>query len=150
MQLVIFDWGSTLFNSEEDALFSETKPTLEYLHSKGFSMAIVSLATAGPTKIEERLNIIKQEKLEKYFESIKFNISNKDQMYQDTLTELKVDPADVVIVDDRVVRGISWGNAHGCKTVWLRQGRFANELPNEFTGEPEYVIHTIGELSSVL
>ena len=150
MKLVIFDWGRTLYNPEEEALYQDTKPTLEYLQSKGFKMAIVSLATKGSAKIEERRRIIKQEGLEQYFESILFNVADKASMYQATLQELKVKPSEVTIVDDRMIRGIKWGNSSGCDTIWIQQGRFANELPDELTGLPKHTISSIGELRSIL
>jgi FMN phosphatase YigB (HAD superfamily) len=119
MKLIIFDWGRTLYNPETEALFPETKEILEYLLEKKYILAVVALATAGQTKIDERLKIIEKENLTKYFRSIKFAVENKDKMYEDTLQELSVLPRDTVIVDDRVRRGIRWGNNKGCTTVWV-------------------------------
>jgi FMN phosphatase YigB (HAD superfamily) len=150
MKLVIFDWGRTLYNPEVHGLFPDTRVTLEYLKESGYNLAIVSLATAGHAQIEERLEIIKEENLQPLFHSIKFDISDKDAMYVDTVQELHVDPADTIIVDDRVVRGIAWGILHGCKTIWVQSGKFAGELPNEKTGYPDHTVTTIGELRNIL
>jgi len=150
MKLVIFDWGRTLYDPETGSLFPETLQTLDYLKSKGYMLAIVALATAGASKIKERLAIIKEEKLVPYFVSVKFDVKNKDKMYSDTLSEFKILPNETVIVDDRVIRGIMWGNANGCKTIWVQNGKFSNELPDDKTGVPSHTIRSIKELWTIL
>ena len=149
MKLVIFDWGSTLYNNETKALFEETKGTLAYLKERGYTLTIVSLATAGQERINERLQIIEQEHLRQYFDNIKFDVANKDAMYEATLRELHARPEDTTIVDDRVLRGIAWGNAHGCTTIWIQKGKFAGELPDENAGTPNHTITSIGELKGI-
>ena len=150
MKAVIFDWGRTLYNPEEGALFSDTKSVLEYLKLKNYILAIVALATAGQSKITERMSIIEKENLALYFVSIKFDIENKDKMYEETLFELGLKHEDVFIVDDRVMRGITWGNKNGCKTIWVQNGKFANELPDEHSGNPSHTITSIIQLRDVL
>ena len=150
MKLIIFDWGRTLYDPEREMLYTDTKPTLECLQSKGYTTAIVTLATKGPEIIKERLKIIAQEDLEQYFVSIKFDMTDKDKMYAETLQELEVEPSDVTIVDDRVIRGIAWGNRHGCTTIWVRQGKFAREFPTAATGEPDHIIQSLGSLMTIL
>jgi FMN phosphatase YigB (HAD superfamily) len=150
MKLIIFDWGRTLYDPETGALFPETKPLLTYLQEREYTLAIVALATAGQSKIDERLEIIKNENLSQYFVSIKFAVEDKDKMYVETLHELEVKPGDVVIVDDRVQRGVRWGNENGHTTVWVKRGKFAHEVPDDTTGEPTYIISSIGELGKIL
>lgn len=150
MKLVIFDWGRTLYDPETNALFAETRSTLEYLKERGYALAIVALATAGQAKIIERQEIIKQEKLEPFFDSIKFAVADKGAMYVTTLQEQHVKPADTTIVDDRVTRGIAWGVAHGCRTIWVQSGKFAHELPTLETGNPNFTVTSIGELRTIL
>jgi FMN phosphatase YigB (HAD superfamily) len=150
MKLIIFDWGGTLYDPETTALFPETKPVLEALHAQGFTLAIVALATKGKAMIEEQQRIIEQEKLTPFFASIKFDVDNKEQMYFDTIQELSISPHETMIVDDRVMRGIVWGNTHGCTTVWVKHGKFADELPTRKTGEPDHTIASLSELQSIL
>ena len=52
----------------------------------------------------------------------------------------------VAVVDDRVVRGVAWGNRHGAVTAWRRNGPFRAELPDAATGAPP---DTIGRLRAV-
>lgn len=150
MKLVILDWGRTLYNPESGALFADTRRVLQELKGRACTLAIVALATAGQEKIEARKRIIVEEDIEHYFRCIKFDIENKDQMYVDTLRELGASTQETTIVDDRVARGIQWGNIHGCATVWVQNGKFAGELPNETTGQPTHTIRSIGELPTVV
>lgn len=150
MKLFIFDWGRTLYDVDAGFLFPETKTILEELKTQGHMLAIVSLASAGPSAIVERKRVIEDEQLSPYFASIKFDVENKDRMYADTLRELEIPAVDTVIVDDRMVRGIQWGNANGCTTVWLKKGKFSDEPPDDQTGAPTHIITSIGELLSVV
>ncbi len=145
IKLIIFDWGRTLYDPETGNLFPDTKSVLNHLSSK-YSLAIVALATAGRKKVEERLCIIKDEKLEKYFDSILFDQFDKDNLYKKTLKVLDVQPEETVIVDDRVVRGVRWGNKNGAVTIWFQNGKFKNELPNNETGKPDYIIKNLSEI----
>lgn len=150
MKFIIFDWGRTLYDPEKGELFPDTRPTLEYLKSEGHTLSIVALATAGQAKIDERMQIIEEEKLFPYFATVKFDVADKDRMYEDTLRELDIASADTAIVDDRVIRGIKWGNQHGCQTIWVKNGKFKDELPDEETGNPTHIITSVGELRAIL
>lgn len=146
-KVLIFDWGRTLYDHENERLFPETKEVLEYL-SKKYTLAIVSLATNG--NIAKRWKIIIENDLGKYFESILFDPEDKDRLYEITLTTLNVKPQEVIIVDDRTRRGIKWGNNHDTVTIWLKKGMYSIEEPNEETGEPTYIIENLAELKRLL
>ena len=147
-KLVIFDWGRTLFNPETSKLFPDTVEVLECLSQK-YTLAIVALATAGEEKIQERLQFIKENDLERYFASILFDVSDKDSLYVKTLKDLNITSEETVIIDDRVLRGVDWGNKNGATTVWFQNGKFANELPNNNTGEPDYIVHSLLEIKDI-
>ncbi|MEK7551070.1 MAG: HAD hydrolase-like protein [Patescibacteria group bacterium] len=140
---IIFDWGRTLYDNEKEFLFSETKDVLDYL-SKKYNLAIVSLATDG--NFEKRWKIIKNYDLEKYFKSILFTQDNKDKLYIETLKKMNLNPKEIIIIDDRVIRGIAWGNKRGAKTIWIKKGKFSNELPTKVTGIPTYTITNLKDL----
>jgi FMN phosphatase YigB (HAD superfamily) len=144
-KLIVFDWGRTLYDPETEKLFPDTIEVLERLSQK-YTLAIVALATAGEKKIKERLQIIKENNLEQYFTSILFDVKDKDIMYVKTLKDLKFKPKEVIIVDDRIIRGIKWGNKNGAPTIWFQNGKFKDELPNEYTGEPTYTIHSLSDI----
>ncbi|MDD5050524.1 MAG: HAD hydrolase-like protein [Candidatus Pacebacteria bacterium] len=145
---IIFDWGRTLYDAENADLFPDTIEILEYLKNK-YRLAIVSLAKKDGD-IERRKAIVKEKDLEKYFEYIAFTDEDKDALYEKTVHQFKMKPEKTVIIDDRMFRGIQWGNKFGATTIWLQKGKFENELANEETGLPTFTIKNLKELRTIL
>lgn len=143
---IMFDWGRTLYDSENQALFPETERVLQ-LFSTLYLLIIVSLTSDG--NIEKRMQLLRACGIEKYFTAIYFAQKDKDALYVTALSHLGLPAEEVAIVDDRVVRGIRWGNACGATTIWLRRGKFMDEKPNEETGEPTYIISNLEEVCSL-
>ncbi len=143
IKLIIFDWGRTLYDNDNNRLFPESIQILDTL-SKKYQLAICSLAKDGNS--ERRWNVFRENNLEKYFTSILFTQDDKDKLYQETVSKLAINPKHILIVDDRIIRGIAWGNKHKTKTVWVKQGKFSQELPTEETGKPTYIIKKVAEL----
>ena len=149
IEAIIFDWGRTLYDSEREALFPEVPGLLPHL-ARSYRLAIVSLVSSDyERRAAERRAALRAMGLEPYFAAVRFVAADKDRAYTETLAELGVGPAAVAIVDDRARRGIAWGNRHGATTVWLRRGRFADEIPDADTGAPTHTIGAIGALATV-
>lgn len=143
MKAIIFDWGRTLYDSEQQALFPATKKVLQTLAPR-YKLAIASLASDG--NIAKRHCILTETGIASYFASIHFAQADKDRLYEQILLEMGLPAQEVAIVDDRVVRGIRWGNQHGATTIWLKCGKFATEEPDEHTGKPTHSITEIDAL----
>src|SRR5450432_700957 len=114
IKAIIFDWGRTLYDSENQVLFPGTEKVLQIL-SKLYLLVIVSLASDG--NIEKRIQILHECGIEKYFAAVYFAQNDKDSLYELALSRLAIASREVAIVDDRVVRGIRWGNACGATTI---------------------------------
>lgn len=143
IKAIIFDWGRTLYNPDIKQPFPGVMNLLEYLSGK-YTLAIVALASDG--NVERRMRVIREHDMGKYFASIFIEGGNdKDRLYDALLVKLAIPSKEAAIVDDRVVRGIRWGNQHGCVTVWMKQGKFSAELPDKDTGRPRHTIHDIRE-----
>ncbi len=147
VKVVIFDFGRTLYDRDNNGFFPEVPEILEKLSSR-YKLAIVSMAVSDDP--EERKRILKESNFEKYFDSTIFVKEDKDSAYEKALLELGVDPVEVAIVDDRVKRGVAWGNKRGAATIWFRNGKFKDELPDGETGEPTNTILNLSELLQIL
>lgn len=147
MKAVIFDFGRTLYDRGAGRIFPEAFDILEKL-SKKYRLAIVSLTTDGD--MGNRIDILKENKIDHYFSPAIFVVEDKDSAYEKALKKMGVVPEDVAIVDDRVVRGIKWGNDMGAMTIWFKNGRFSDELPSKETGEPTHTITSLPELEGIL
>ena len=145
---IIFDFAGTLFDYGTQDLFPESNGILTYC-SKKYTLALCSLAMSESA--QRRQERIVQYGFPHYFQIIKVGgDGNKDRLYKEIVQELGIPFSQIVIVDDRTVRGISWGNRHGCTTIWLKKGKFSNELPNKETGQPKYTITELAELKNIL
>lgn len=150
IKAIIFDWGRTLYDSEQGSFFSAVPALLAEL-SQRYTLAIVSLVSGDyALRANERRAALSDANLSAHFAAIQFVPTDKDRAYQETLMRLKVSAIEMAIVDDRVKRGIAWGNQHGATTIWLKRGRFSGALPNAITGMPTYTINAIEEVGTLL
>jgi FMN phosphatase YigB (HAD superfamily) len=150
IKAIIFDWGRTLYDSEGGCLATGAADLLPTL-ARHYKLAIVSLVSGDyEQRLADRQQLLRDSGVESCFAVVHFVAADKDGAYAETLTELGVQAQEVAIVDDRVRRGIAWGNRHGALTIWLCRGRFAAELPDELTGVPTHTIGELRELSRIL
>ena len=148
---IISDWGRTLYDSNHAALFPEAARVVERLSAR-YTLAIVALITRGDLEagVEERRTVLRASGLERHFSAMLFAQKDKDSLYPLALRRLCLSPEEVAIVDDRVIRGVRWGNRAGATTIWLRHGKFAQESPDEETGAPTHTIADLGHLLNIL
>jgi len=71
-------------------------------------------------------------------------------LFDEIVEKLNLPRRQILIVDDRTIRGIKYGSRQGHPTVWFQNGKFANELPDDTTGSPTFTIHSLTELLKIL
>lgn len=153
IKAVIFDWARTLKNPDSNAEFPEAEKILSYCKSKGYRLGLASFVSkinSPDTTSADRQNEIDASLLRKYFEIALATDIDKDIIFEQIVKFFNLPHDQIVIVDDRVIRGVRFGNQNGIKTIWLQNGKFANELPNEETGQPTYTIKSLAELKKIL
>ena len=151
IKAVIFDWGRTLYDSECKQEFPAAKEILVFCQARGLRLALVSLVSAvANATLKERRNQIERSPLRPCFEIALVTDNDKDALYDQVVKHFALPREEVLIVDDRVIRGIRYGNAHGHPTVWIKKGKFAGELPNAATGMPTHMITELIQLKDIL
>ena len=154
IKAIIFDWARTLYDVENNREFPEAKDILEYCKQKNYRLALVSLVTINEsepgTSLESRNQQINHSPLKTYFEKILTTNDNKDLVLDKMIKYLGVPNNEILIVDDRTIRDVRYGDQRGIPTVWLKRGKFANELPNQETGQPTYIINSLSELKNII
>ncbi len=148
IRAIIFDWARTVYAPDAEVEFPEAEEILKYCEGKEYRLAVVSLITHAPLAVREKE--LKASPLRQYFEMALATDKDKDELFEQVVEHLGLPREEILIVDDRTVRGIRYGNTHGHPTVWLQKGKYANELPNASTGQPTYTIHQLNELKSIL
>lgn len=157
IKAVIFDWGGTLVDDQTTEELPESEEILEYCRSKGYRMAVVSLTK----HLKRRKAQFASTLLNKFFEMMladgiikgqeaDLDLDKKNKMFDRVVEKLGLPRSEVLIVDDRVFRGILYGNKHGHPTVWIQRGKYEAELPNADTGRPKYTIHDLKELKELI
>jgi len=143
---LIFDYGRTLYDPATGDVLPDAAPTLAALAAM-HRLAIVSLVGGDdyPGRRAARVALLRDRDLARHFAA-----TDKDGLYRRALADLDLAATRVAIVDDRVCRGIARGNRHGATTIWFRNGRFRDELPDATTGQPTYTITTLAALPAVL
>ena len=148
-EMVVFDYGRTLYDRETDGFFPDAVSTVRSLAAR-FRLGIVSVSR--PEDESERLQALKDAGILQHFEEILFTASGsrKADTYRELLQKTGLGADEIVVVDDYIIRGIAWGNRAGAKTVWFRNGKFADLEPDANTGQPDYTIHSLSELIQLL
>lgn len=139
---IVFDYGRTLADADTNQLFPGAEEILENLHAKGFKMAVMS-RTSDPKK---RLGEFKKYNLDRYFQVFVALPKEGTKKFDGVLQQLGVKPENCVVVGDRIKSEIVEGNKIGLTTIWVRQGKFADELPETPQEEPSYTVKSLEEI----
>lgn len=143
MRTMIFDWKQTLYNPEEKKLIDGAVDILSYLKDKGVYLAVIG--KGGDDMYDEvaRLGV------KEYFDHIAFREGTKDAGLFTEVVDIE-GPAQTVFVGDRVRSELEVGNSLGCRTIWVKQGKFANELPENKNQIPTHTVTSLHEAQKVL
>lgn len=151
MKAIIWDWGRTLYQSDEKIEFPEAEQVLQYCQNKGYRMVTVSLVSpAANANLEERKEQIEESSLRKYFEAVYVTANDKEAIFEQAVKNLGLPRKDIWIIGDRMKRDISYAKKNGHPCVWIQKGKFADELPDETTGQPDYIINHLEALKSII
>jgi FMN phosphatase YigB (HAD superfamily) len=151
IKAIIFDWGRTLFDSETKKEFPGAEAVLQYCQNSGYRLTVASLVTVhANATLKERILQIEKSPLRKFFEMALVTDKDKDMVFDKIVEKLELPRSQILIVDDRTIRGIKYGNQQGHPTVWFQNGKFANELPDASTGTPTFTIHSLSELIEII
>lgn len=147
-EAVIFDYNRTLVQGEEipPRFFPDTPTVLETLKDNNIKMAVVSVGE-NPT---QRLQEFEDLKLSDYVSVFKIVGKNDRKDLQPVLDDLQVEGSACVVVGDRVKKEIVEGNRVGATTVWIQQGKFAEEKPETPEEKPDFVIQSLLQLLPIV
>ena len=145
IEAIIFDWIGTLYPFGGKGLFPYSEKILEKLHKK-YKLAVISKATSD--NVETRMKQIHS--IKKYFDVIIVDVDKTAEQYIECMKKLSVKQENTLVVGDRTLREIQIGNQLGCKTYWIRNGRYAHEVPTKETGKPTKIINSVEDLLTIL
>ena len=140
--LIIIDFNRTLFDPETNSLFPGV---IEFLssYSKNYSLALIGKGA------EKRANLIEELNIKKYFKYFSLIEEKSEEDFLACLKEMNFDKKDCWSIGDRVKKEIMLSNKIGIKTIWFRNGKFANETPTVELEKPTFTISSFVEIQQI-
>lgn len=141
--LIILDFNRTLYDSDSSQLLDDA---LDFLkdYNKVYSLALIGKGD------EKRASLINDLDIKKYFKYIKLKEKKEVSDFIECLKELKFDRKDVWSIGDRIKKEIVLSNQIGIKTIWLKNGKFSNELPSCEEEKPTFTASSFKEIRKII
>ncbi len=146
LKAVIFDWGFTIHDHINDVIYPDALKLLKELKNKG----IISILISRAPDVKERFKEFEKFNLGEYFKVMDVVPRESVKEFSSVLKITGVNPEETLIVGDRVKSEILEGNKIGCITVWIRQGKFADEFASSKNEEPDYTITSFNQVLPII
>jgi ribonucleotide monophosphatase NagD (HAD superfamily) len=136
---IIFDWKRTLYNPDKSTLIEGAIEVLNYFSMRNIPIFLIGKGHKEMYDETVRLDIAK------YFQDILFVEGPKDS--NDFLKYMKFNERqNTIVIGDRIKSELKVGKFVGATTVWVKQGKFAFELPENENENPDYIVNSLLEL----
>lgn len=141
--VVIFDWKRTLYDPEQKCLIAGVKNLLENFKRNNVPMVLIG---KGGDEMNEEVNRLG---VGGYFKQIIFAEGAKDlNMFMPYISEDH--PKKTLFIGDRVRSELEIGKKLGVTTIWVKQGKFATELPLNPDQQPDYIVPNLNACRALL
>ena len=137
---IIFDWKRTLYNPDTKTLIEGTLELLNFLQTENIPLVLIGKGGDDMHTAVEKLGV------KKYFSEVLF-VQEKNDPELFAKHVLAYNSDHTFVIGDRVKSEVELGNKIGATTIWVKQGKFAAEEPENELQTPH---HTVGNLSEVL
>jgi len=141
---------------ENIAVFPDVFPTLEAL-KQNYPELLLFLVTAGTRARQEEkirlLGLAPPEDEQRYFQRVVVagqRLPQLEQHFVSLLREFHLQPWEVLCVGDRIREELRIGKEMGLLTAQFLHGRYSVVAPRSPEEEPDYVLHRISQLPTLL
>lgn len=135
----IFDWKRTLYDPENKNLIEGVLETLGAVSQKGGRMVLIGKGGREMYDEVERLGI------KEFFDYILFEEGPKRAVQFEAFVDPK-QPRQTIFIGDRLKSELTIGHDLGATTIWVRQGKFADETIPGSTWSPTHTANSISEI----
>ncbi len=139
---IIFDWKRTLYDPDSKTLIDGANELLETLSQTGAPLFLIGKGEEEMYREADRLGV------SRYFDGIRFVEGEKDPAYFAPYID-RFNPSATYVIGDRTRSELQAGKSLGATTIWVRQGKFAGELPTPETS-PDHEISSLTGLNELL
>lgn len=143
IKAIIFDYNRTLFIPEVDSIPKKTIDLLYDLKKHGFLLALISVHEY------DREKYLHDHNLYFLFSVVRFVKEKNKAVFKETLQKMNCNHDEAIVVGDRVKSEITIAKNLGIKTIWFRNGKFKDELP-DFNETPDWIIGDIAKVKEIV
>lgn len=141
-KIVIFDFNRTIYDPDKRELMTDAKDVFQRLNQSRYKLYLIS--TSNPSRKE----LIYELGIEQYFDKIIITENKKKDF--EALAKENIDFKSSYVIGDRVKREVIYGNQLGMQTIWLRNGKFANEVPESEIEQPKFTSNILKDILSII
>ena len=139
IKAIIFDYYRTLYDPEEGISLA-TENLVRELKEQGVILALITRNESAKRDISSNLFF-------SFFSVVKtVEDDKKEEDFREVMKQINVKGEEILVVGDRIKKEIVIGNKIGLKTVWLKKGLYAKELPETKAEEPWKIIEDLQEI----
>ncbi|MBU0766463.1 HAD hydrolase-like protein [Patescibacteria group bacterium] len=142
MKAIIFDFNRTIYDPESGSLHNGS---LECLKSLSEKHTLFLVAKGG----EDRKQLIQSLDIEEFFRAISVQEEKNIEQFQECEKMLDAD-TNWFVVGDRTRKEIKYGNLCGMTTIWFKNGKFAEEAPQNQDEDPNFTIAQLFEIADII
>ncbi len=144
-KIAIIDFNRTIFNPDNNQLMPEALVLLQYLQNKKIILYLLSNATLENTN--ERMGLINSLGIKNFFQGIFIKDGKSLEDFKSIISFHKnLDPKFSWVIGDRIRREIILANQCGFKTIWFKNGKFSNEIPDSAAEQPDFIVENLSEI----
>ena len=137
---IIFDWKRTLYDPENGVLLEGAEEILEK-----HKIPLILVGKGGTEMYDE----VKRLGIAHHFKHIVFQEGAKeDTLFKPFIPESN--SSSVLFIGDRIRSELAVGKRLGATTIWVRQGKFADEMPASAGENPDYTVKSLIEAKKLL
>ncbi len=139
---IIFDWKRTLYDPDSKTLVEGATQLLATAQEIGAPMYLVGKGGNDMYAEAKRLDV------HELFTKVVFQEGAKEEgLFKPFMSK---NPRETLFIGDRIQSELAAGKSLGATTLWVRQGKFANEEPRGKDQEPDYTVTSLPEAVSLL
>lgn len=145
IKAIIFDFKRTIFDVENNCVQRETIQLLSRLKKRGRKLALISRG-----RQDQRINEVELYGVLPFFDFVKIVEEKSKEDFEEITVKLGFLPSEILVVGDRINSEIKQAKQAGMKTLWYRNGKFANEFPETESEKPDGTIYDLAEVDNYL
>lgn len=140
-KMIVFDFNRTLYDPEGHQLFPGARQLLDLAAERGYRLVLLSQAVAS------RAELIRELGLARYFVEIQLVERKGMQLIAGITERYRPNLTQSYVVGDRALGEVRLGYQAGWQTIWLKAGRFADELPGF---SPTHTVTSLSDIENLI